>query len=140
MAITHLTPVIQIDEEKCINCYACIVNCPVKYCMDASQEKIQINADLCIGCGNCIHFCTHKARTPIDDTSRFMDDLKNKTKIIAVTAPAVASVFPDQFLNLNGYLKSLGVEAFFDVSLGAELTVISYLDYVKEKNPRTVIA
>jgi iron only hydrogenase large subunit-like protein len=108
--------------------------------MDASQEKIQINADICIGCGNCIHVCTHKARTPIDDTSHFMDDLKNKTKIIAVAAPAVASVFPDQFLNLNGYLKSLGVEAFFDVSLGAELTVISYLDYVKEKNPRTVIA
>jgi CheY-like chemotaxis protein/iron only hydrogenase large subunit-like protein/uncharacterized protein YoxC len=135
-----LTPVIRIDEGKCINCYACIVICPVKYCMDGSGDKLQINHDLCIGCGNCIHACTHKARTLIDDTGRFMDDLKQKQKIIAVAAPAVASFFPDQFLNLNGYLKSLGVEAFFDVSLGAELTVITYLDYVKEKNPRTVIA
>jgi CheY-like chemotaxis protein/iron only hydrogenase large subunit-like protein len=140
MAKTPLVPVIKIDEEKCINCYACIVNCPVKYCMDGSGEKVQINADICIGCGNCINVCTHKARTFIDDTSRFMNDLKQEKEIIAVVAPAIASFFPDQFLNLNGYLKSLGVSAFFDVSLGAELTVISYLDYIKEKNPRMVIA
>jgi len=140
MAITPLAPVIRIDEEKCVNCYACIVICPVKYCMNGSAKKLQMNHDICIGCGNCINACTHKARTLIDDTSRFMEDLKQKKKIIAVVAPAVASFFPNQFLNLNGYLKSLGVEAFFDVSLGAELTVISYLEYIKEKNPRTVIA
>jgi len=140
MALTPLTPVIRIDEEKCINCYACIVICPVKYCMNGSGDKLQINHDICIGCGNCINACTHKARTLIDDTGRFMDDLKQETKIIAVAAPAVASFFPDQFLNLNGWLKTLGVEAFFDVSLGAELTIISYLDYIKGKNPRTVIS
>jgi len=140
MAKTPLTSVIRIDEAKCINCYACIVICPVKYCMDGSEDKLQINHDICIGCGNCINACTHKARTLIDDTGRFMDDLKKREKIIAVAAPAVASFFPNQFLNLNGWLKSLGVEAFFDVSLGAELTVISYLDYVKEKAPRMVIS
>ena len=140
MARTPLTPVIRIDEEKCINCYACIVICPVKYCMDGSGKKLLINHDICIGCGNCINACTHKARTLIDDTGRFIDDLKQRKKIIAVAAPAVASFFPEQFLNLNGWLKSLGVEAFFDVSLGAELTVMSYLDYIKEKNPRTVIS
>jgi len=139
-AKTPLTPVIRIDEKKCINCYACLVICPVKYCMDGSGDKLHINHDLCIGCGNCINACTHKARTFIDDTGRFMDDLKQGQKIIAVAAPAVASFFPDQFLNLNGWLKSLGVEAFFDVSLGAELTVITYLDYITEKKPRTVIA
>jgi CheY-like chemotaxis protein/iron only hydrogenase large subunit-like protein/uncharacterized membrane-anchored protein YhcB (DUF1043 family) len=140
MAKIPLTPVIRIDEKKCINCYACIVICPVKLCMDGSGDKLQINHDICIGCGNCINACTHKARTFIDDTRHFMSDLKQGAKMIAVAAPAVASVFPDQFLNLNGWLKSLGVEAFFDVSLGAELTVITYLDYIKEKKPRTVIA
>jgi CheY-like chemotaxis protein/iron only hydrogenase large subunit-like protein len=108
--------------------------------MDGSGNKLLINHDICIGCGNCINACTHKARTLIDDTSRFMDDLKKGEKIIAVAAPAVASFFPNQFLNLNGWLKSLGVEAFFDVSLGAELTVMSYINFIKEKNPRTVIA
>jgi HD-GYP domain-containing protein (c-di-GMP phosphodiesterase class II)/ferredoxin len=140
MARTPLTPVIRIDEEKCINCYACIVGCPVKYCMDGSGEKLLINADLCIGCGNCITVCTHKARTIIDDTDRFMEDLKQGKKIIAITAPSIASFFLGQFLNFNGYLKSLGVEAVFDVSFGAELSVLSYINYIKEKNPRTVIA
>jgi len=140
MEKNSLAPVIRIDEKKCINCYACIAGCPVKYCMDGSGEKLTINHNLCIGCGNCILVCSHKARILIDNTSSFFDDLKKKTKIIAVAAPAVASVFPEKFLNLNGWLKTLGVKAFFDVSFGAELTVVSYLDYIKNKNPRTVIA
>jgi iron only hydrogenase large subunit-like protein/uncharacterized protein YoxC len=140
MGKTQLTPVIRIDEEKCINCYACITGCPVKYCMDGSGEKLQINADLCIGCGNCITVCSHNARSLMDDTARFIEDLEQGKKIIAVVAPAIASFFPEKYLNLNGYLKSLGVEAFFDVSFGAELTVISYLNYIKERKPRTVIA
>ena len=140
MGKTMLSQVIKIDEEKCINCYACITGCPVKYCMDGSGEKLTVNPDLCIGCGNCIHVCTHKARSILDDTPHFFSDLKHGQKMVAVVAPAVASVFPEQFLNLNGWLKSMGVEAFFDVSFGAELTVISYLDHIKKNNPRTVIA
>ncbi|MDR2922450.1 MAG: methyl-accepting chemotaxis protein [Treponema sp.] len=140
MAKAPLTPVIRIDEEKCVNCYACITGCPVKFCMDGSKEKVLINPDLCIGCGNCIAVCHHDARHLVDDTNHFFSDLKRGDKIIAVVAPAVASVFPGQHLNLNGCLKTMGVESFFDVSLGAELTVISYLNYIKEKKPRMVIA
>jgi iron only hydrogenase large subunit-like protein/uncharacterized protein YoxC len=108
--------------------------------MDGSKEKVMINSDLCIGCGNCIAVCHHEARHLVDDTARFFSDLKRGDKIIAVVAPAVASVFPGKHLNLNGYFKSLGVKDFFDVSLGAELTVISYLDYIQKKKPRLVIA
>ena len=140
MATTALTPVIRIDEEACINCHTCISACPVKFCMDGTGEKIAINHDLCIGCGHCIPSCSHKARRLVDDTSHFFGDLKRGDKIITVVAPAIASFFPDEYLNLNGYLRSLGVEASFDVSFGAELTVVSYINYIKEKNPRLVIA
>jgi methyl-accepting chemotaxis protein/iron only hydrogenase large subunit-like protein len=140
MGKAPLSNVIQIDEEKCINCYACITGCPVKYCMDGSGEKLTINPDLCIGCGNCILVCSHKARKLVDDTSHFFSDLKQGQKMVAVVAPAVASVFPEQFLRLNGWLRTIGVDAAFDVSFGAELTVISYLDYIKSKDPKTVIA
>ena len=139
-AASALSPVVSIDEEKCINCYACITACPVKYCMDGSGDKLKINSELCIGCGNCIGACTHEARKPVDDSSRFFEDLKRGEKIIAIAAPAIASFFPGTYLNLNGCLKSLGVEAVFDVSFGAELTVVSYINYIKEKNHRMVIA
>ena len=140
MGNTALSKVIRIDEDKCINCYACITACPVKYCMDGSGETLTINPDLCIGCGSCIPACSHKARIGVDDCSRFIKDLEQGQKMIIIAAPAVASVFPDKYLNLNGYLKSLGVSAFFDVSFGAELTVLSYINYIKEQNPRMVIA
>ncbi|MCL2880424.1 MAG: 4Fe-4S binding protein, partial [Treponema sp.] len=135
-----LTPVIEIDETKCVNCYACINACPVKYCNDGSGEKVAVNGNMCIGCGNCIAACTHKARKAIDDSKRFFDDLKHGQKIVAVAAPSVASVFPGKYLNLNGWLKSMGVSAVFDVSFAAELTVVSYLNYIKAKNPRMVIS
>jgi len=143
MSKVSLTPVVKIEHEKCINCYACIAECPVKYCMDGSGEKLTINHDLCIGCGNCINVCTNKghfARGLVDDTPAFIAELKKGTKIIGIAAPAVVSFFGEQYLNLNGWLKSIGVEAVFDVSFGAELTVVSYLDHVKHNKPRTVIA
>jgi len=138
--VASLAPVIKIDNDKCINCYACITACPVKYCMDGSGDKLGINKDLCIGCGNCIIACAHGARKIIDDTTQFFEDLKRGIKMVAVVAPAVASVFPGKHLNLNGYLKSLGVKELFDVSLGAELTVITYLDLIKKKKPKLVIS
>jgi len=33
------------------------------------------------------------------------------------------------------FRKITGIEVFFDVNLGAELTVMSYLDYIKKKSP-----
>jgi len=135
-----LSPVVRIDEDRCNNCYACIAACPVKLCMDGSGKKLLINTNLCIGCGNCVDACSHKARLITDDTPLFLDDLKRGNKMIAIVAPAIASFFPGQYLNFNGYLRSIGIEAVFDVSFGAELAVASYLDYIKEKNPRMVIS
>ena len=41
---------------------------------------------------------------------------------------------------MNGWLKSIGIKAVFDVSFGAELTVKSYVDYLEKNNPETIIA
>ena len=60
--------------------------------------------------------------------------------MIAIAAPASAAAFPGKYLNLNGYLKSTGLSAVFDVSFGAELTVKTYLEHVKNDKPRLVIS
>ncbi|GHV95492.1 hypothetical protein AGMMS50293_18120 [Spirochaetia bacterium] len=140
MGKESLHAVISVDENKCVNCHACIAACPVKYCNNGAGEKVVINHDMCIGCGSCIHACTHHARLIVDDSEHFFTALEKREKIIAIAAPAVASHFPGQYLNLNGYLKSRGVEAVFDVSFGAELTVYSYLRYIKDAHPNFCIS
>lgn len=135
-----LAQLIEVDQDKCILCHQCISVCPVKFCNDASGGAMMVNPDLCIGCGECISVCEPKARIGKDDFVLFMDALKRGEKIVAVAAPAVASNFPDEYLQLNGWLKSLGVKAVFDVSFGAELTVKTYLEHVKANKPKSVIA
>jgi len=136
----RLRKVIEVEADKCYNCYACLMECPVKFCMDGSGEKLVINDDLCIGCGHCVVICPHEARYVVDSINNLTSDLAQGDKIIAIVAPAVVSVFPDTYLRLNGYLKAQGIEAVFDVSFGGELTVMSYVNYIKKKNPRLVIA
>ncbi len=135
-----LAPVIKIDKEKCVNCHACIGACPVKHCNDGSGDYVDVDHNTCIGCGQCLDACHHEARLPMDDAEKFFADISAKVPMIAIVAPAVAAVFPDRWLRLNGWLKSLGVNAIFDVSFGAELTIKSYLEHLKNNNPRAVIA
>lgn len=137
---THIRSVIEVDAERCVNCHACISVCPVKYCMDGSGDVIEINHELCIGCGRCVAACTHGARRIKDDLDSFLAACARSEPIVAIAAPSIASAFPDRYLQLNGYLTSLGVQAVFDVGFGAELTVRSYADHIDREKPRTVIA
>ncbi|MGE5499191.1 MAG: methyl-accepting chemotaxis protein, partial [Syntrophothermus sp.] len=135
-----LSQLIKVDVAKCVNCHQCISVCPVKYCNKANDDHVEVIADLCIGCGECISACEHDARIPLDDTSSWLEALRRGEKIVAVAAPAVASNFPGEYLKLNGWLKSIGVKAIFDVSFGAELTIKSYLEHLKANSPKCIIS
>jgi iron only hydrogenase large subunit-like protein len=132
-------PLITVDEEKCNNCQACVTACPVKICIDASGEKTRVIDELCLGCGKCIANCLQEARSYNDDTSAFFAALNAGEDIVVIVAPAVVTVF-DDILRLNGYLKSIGVMAVFDVSFGAELTVYSYLKHAELMRPPIIVA
>ncbi len=136
----QLSRIFEVVKEKCVNCHRCISVCPVKLCNDGSEDHVEVNENLCIGCGECLKACDHEARVVIDDFDKTMKDLRSGVRMVAIVAPAVASNFPGGYLRLNGWLKSLGVRAFFDVSFGAELTVKSYLAHVNENKPKAVIA
>lgn len=135
-----LPKVIDVIKEKCINCHKCISVCPVKFCNDGSGDHVIINPDLCIGCGSCISACTHGARIILDDFEFFLSALKENEPMVAIMAPATASNFKGTYKHMIGWLKSIGIAAVFDVSFGAELTVKSYLHYIMENKPQSVIA
>jgi iron only hydrogenase large subunit-like protein len=134
--------IIHVAPEKCVNCHRCIMVCPVKMCNNGSASIVDHHPELCIGCGECIKACTHGARIGLDDFTAFKEDLEKGVDMVAIVAPAIAASFQDTYLNINGFLKSFGagVKAVFDVSFGAELTVKSYLHYIKTQNPKVVIA
>ena len=136
----HLVPVIAVDKDKCVNCHSCIDACPVKFCNNGSGDYITIDPNLCIGCGHCFSACTHGARSYVDDFDEFMVALRNGEKVVAIVSPAVAANFPGMLMNMNGWLKSLGVEAVFDVSFGAELATRSYVEHLRRDKPDFVIA
>jgi PAS domain S-box-containing protein len=136
----ELRAIVRVDKDRCVNCHACISACPVKYCNDGSGDYVRVNADMCIGCGNCLAHCTHQARYYVDDFDELREALTKGEKVVAIVAPSVAASFPGQYLNLNGWLKSIGIEAVFDVSFGAELSVRSCLDHLDRNKPRAMIS
>lgn len=137
--MSELKPVIYVDKDKCVNCHRCIAVCPSKMCNDGTGDYVSLKPELCLGCGHCIEACEHDARHGIDDTEAFFKALQNKEKLVAIVAPAVAANFKGLDLELNTYLKSIGVKAVFDVGFGAELTTKSYVEHIKT-NPKLVIA
>ena len=132
--------IIRVDPEKCTACHRCISVCPAKMCNDASGDYIKVNSELCIGCGRCISACHFGARVGLDDFDLWMKDLKAGVKMIAMVAPSSVVSFRGHILELNTWLKSIGIKAVFDVSFGAELTSKSYVEYIKEKNPVLLIS
>ncbi len=136
----EIRPVIEVDPDNCVNCHRCIAVCPAKMCNDGSGDHVSLNHNLCLGCGQCIEACTHDARHGVDDSAEFISALEAGAPMVTIVAPAVASNFPGLYLQLNGWLKQQGVLANFDVSFGAELTVKSYIEHLKNNNPDCIIA
>lgn len=130
--MSELVKVIGIKKENCINCHRCIAVCPVKYCNDGSGDYVELNDDMCIGCGACIEACLEAhdgdknkvARYPLDDLQEFEAGLASGQEIAALVAPSAYCNF--DAARLITALKSMGVQAVFDVSLGAEITVAAY--------------
>ncbi len=136
----RLSKILKVDKDKCVNCHQCIAACSTKYANNGSGDTVEVNDDLCIGCGECIKACSHEARIPVDDIEAAMMAIQNNEKIIALVAPAIATNFQGEYLNFNGWLKSIGISAIFDVSFGAELTIKSYLNHITTNKPKTVIS
>ena len=50
----------QVDEELCVRCGACVVQCPV--CAIDAEDPTKTDADTCISCMRCIDVCPRGAR------------------------------------------------------------------------------
>ena len=53
----------KIDSGTCINCGACVGECPVN-AISAGESSHVIDADVCIDCGACVSACPVDAIAP----------------------------------------------------------------------------
>ena len=106
--------ILQVDAETCVNCHKCIAACPVKYCNDGSGDHVHDQWGSLYWLWQLLDglytWCPAFSPTIL---SGAMDALGHSEKMCAIIAPSIASNFPDDYLRINGWLKSLGVDACF---------------------------
>ncbi|MCL1903439.1 MAG: methyl-accepting chemotaxis protein [Oscillospiraceae bacterium] len=135
------------DETNCTGCNRCMRACPVDGANigyeDDGKIKVRIDDQKCIVCGSCIAACKHDCRDFEDDTERFLGDLKNGVKISLFAAPANRTQGGDVDSAIGGriitWLKSLGVNKIYDVSLGADICTWGHIRYIQKYKPKTLI-
>ena len=135
--------IIKTKHDLCTGCNRCVRECPMEtanitYQDEFGKIKVIIDYEKCVACGRCITACKHDARYYEDDTERFFDDLKNGTPISLMSAPAIRTNIPE-YKRLFTYLKQLGVNKIYDVSLGADLCIWGYVRYCEKNNAKPII-
>ncbi len=126
-------------NDKCIGCNKCISACPVIVANRAVKtesgiQRIEVDGDKCIACGACFDACEHNAREFVDDTEAFFEALSGGEKISVLWAPAFAANYPNEYRQILGGLKKLGVNRIISVSFGADITTWGYIKYITEHN------
>ncbi len=128
---------ITITGHRCRTCQVCLQSCPLSSghsnpgCL--SVQTI-VNQD-CITCGACLRRCPYQAVDYQDDSQSFLDELGAGQPLALLVAPAVQRHFPD-YRRLFGYLKTLGVTAFYNVLLRADITIWAYV-HIMRRNQGT---
>ncbi len=72
--------------------------------------KIMIDDEKCIKCGACIRACSHSARSYIDDTQRFLQDLANGQEIALIAAPSIKIAFDGNWRHALQWLSNHGIK------------------------------
>lgn len=118
-------PSLQRINERCIDCGTCLNTC---------KKNNAIKDEDCICCGQCILTCPMGALVPRYTYKEVFANIQDEEKITVVSiAPSVRVAIGDEFgfapgefleRKLVGVLKALGFDYVFDVTFGADLTII----------------
>ena len=131
--IARDNPSIKRRDNKCVLCGKCKDVCKKKIGV-AGYWKYDSEDIVCINCGQCANVCPVEAITEQDDSQRLLDAINDKTKkVVIITSPAVRVSLGEMFDlpagefvtgKMVGACKKLGADYVFDVTFGADLTIM----------------
>jgi len=61
VTVEKLTSILEIDQNKCIDCGACVSPCPVEAIKIAPDWSVEFEEEKCIGCKICVNACPVRA-------------------------------------------------------------------------------
>ena len=117
-------------NENCVGCNKCIKVCScVGACISTEPDergvsRINVDPKRCVACGACFDACDH--------TDAFFADLHKGDSISVLIAPAFKTNYPEEYEQVLGGLKKLGVKRFINVSFGADITTWGYINYIRQ--------
>ncbi|WP_042350656.1 [FeFe] hydrogenase, group A [Bacillus massiliigorillae] len=143
--IIHIT-------SKCKGCDHCRKICPVQAIEGKLGERHKINQDTCLRCGQCLINCPFEAIEDLSMTGKIKKALKDpKVFTVTQVAPAVRVALGEEFglepgSNVKGKmftaLRKLGFDKVYDTEFAADLTImeegnelIERITHAKDKLP-----
>jgi len=124
-----MSQLFRIDEQTCINCYACVRVCPVKAIeVKAGQNYARIIDSRCVGCGSCLNICPVNAVSYRSSKKEVLELLKGDEPVAAICSPSISGEFVDitDYRKFVQMIKQLGFTYVCEVTFGVDLVAREY--------------
>lgn len=138
-----MNTILNLNNNKCVACYACVRACPVKAIQVAEKNhKPHIVEDNCIGCGSCIDACSYSAIEVISNIEEVENILNSENKVAAICDAAIAGEFADvrDYRKFVSMIRKLGFDYVCEVSFGVDLVSKKFANLCKGYQGKSYIS
>jgi len=123
---------ISTRRADCKDCYRCLRVCPVQ-AISVQDGQARVQEEKCILCGKCVLECPQKAKLIKSEVYKVRDFLTSSSKVVLSIAPSFSAYFTEETSqSLLPKIRALGFAAVEETSIGARYTSDAYRKFFIE--------